>query len=116
MGDTIGRAAARIEVGVEHALRIAELELEAVAFPNLERGRSEPSDEVVRSHPDQGTALFHGPFGWSSRGGHGSRARRAACEENERRNDKKFAHGHCMPRRRALRKLLAATLPATAPQ
>ena len=42
-------SALRVEIGVEHAIAAAELELEARALADLQRGRSKMANELVRS-------------------------------------------------------------------
>lgn len=50
MGDDQNAVLPRVEIGVEHAIIVAELELEAGPFLDLERGASKVSREVPRRH------------------------------------------------------------------
>ena len=53
IGDPVRRIAARIEIGVEHALTAAELQLEAVALADLECRIAEMADKLLRSEPEK---------------------------------------------------------------
>ena len=57
MGDPVLRAARRIKESVEHAARAAILDLEAIAFADLERRLAEAADQLVRGEPDQDAAF-----------------------------------------------------------
>ena len=60
MLDPTGRSIGRgVEIGVDHASRIAELQLDAVAFANLERGIAEAADQLRRAEADEGSGLAH---------------------------------------------------------
>ena len=52
-GHAIRPACLRIEVGVEHALTTAELQLEAVALADLECRIAEMADKLLRSEPEK---------------------------------------------------------------
>ena len=49
MRDPEGASALRVEIGVEHAIAAAKLELETRALADLQRRRSKMADEFVRS-------------------------------------------------------------------
>jgi len=46
-------AGGRIEIGVEHALRVLELKLEARSFAHLQCRRSKDGDQLGRGEADQ---------------------------------------------------------------
>ena len=56
----------RIEIGIQHTLAAAELELEARPLADLQRRAAEPADEVLRREADQLISLearrFDGPL------------------------------------------------------
>lgn len=57
MGDDENAVLPGIEIGVEHAVIVAELELQASPLLDLESGPSEVSGEVLGRHPGEPSHL-----------------------------------------------------------
>jgi hypothetical protein len=83
-----------------------ELELEAVAFADLERRASEPMDKVVGGEPNDSAGVMLSRRGFRRFDCRGARC--AGGEEEASGKDDKTAHGNCMAAATPLRKLLAA--------
>ena len=60
VGDPVRRLAGRIQISVENALAVAELELQAFAFADLQRGSPEPLHQLGRGQPDDRAAQLRG--------------------------------------------------------
>ena len=72
--------ARRVKIGIEHALRAAELDLQAVALADLECGRPELADEVVSGEANDRPVLLN-DRGFGHRGGRCRRRPRGAGGE-----------------------------------
>ena len=99
----------RIQIRIENALASAELELEAHPFVDLQRRRSEMTDQLLRAHAGEasGFARLRDSFGGLLDGR--LRARGAACED-EGRSDDDAAHARRMPAERPTGKVAAAAM------
>ena len=107
MGHAILRAGAGIEEGVEHAAARAELDLEAIAFADLQFGATEAPDQLGPGQADEGASLARLRDDRGDRGrfrllGHLGAAGGAQEGESE-----DAAHGRIMPSRTPLGKVAA---------
>ena len=109
MRDPLGSrgVARRVEVGIEDAPRAAELELEAAALADLQRGGAEPLHKIGSGQSNELAALL-----WRGRHGHALRQLRLrrrwsgrAAGEQQCGNGKVKAHRRMMAARTGRGKL-----------
>ena len=102
-------AVLRVEIGVEHALAAAELELEASALVDLESRRSEMTDQLLRAHAGETSRLARLRNGLGGLFDRRLRTRGAAGEDQGRSEDD-AAHARTMPAQRPRGKVAAAAM------
>ena len=99
----------RVQIGIEHALAAAELELEAGAFVNLQSRRAEMTDQLLRAHagePSRFARLRDGLGGLLD----GLLRARGATSEDQGRSEDDAAHARTMPAERPTGKVAAAAM------
>jgi hypothetical protein len=98
-----------VQIGIEHALAPAKLELEARAFVDLESRRAEMSDQLLRAHAGEAgrfARLRNGLGGLLD----GLLRARGAAGEDQGRSEDDAAHARTMPAPVARGKVAAAAL------